>query len=458
MKTRIIITAILACAAQLGLAQVSFIDNDKDIFEETPAKSTGLKKIYVLYDTDGVSMQYEASTSNRVKWFAFSEGGAAYETEIPGISHNGRTSTLMNIFPDMGYDIQEGDEHTYVWVVDYKKYYLRLHSIEPEDASDCGTATLHVNGTGKDIGYYTITGAHQVLDRQMKLSYNTLAWSDNMNSWVQHDTLEMQSSLKSTIVVPAPLCNTTFRLWGDRFLQFWKEDIEIETNRNYETHAVDVHTTAVQEMRDNDNEKKVQGEGEGENLGGSAPVTITFTSYCTDAVEHKEWQMSYDSDFTNLVLRLNQDEVEQTFEEAGTFYWRFVGSNEDGTCEATSKTYTVNIGVSELDCPNVFTPGTSPEQNDVWKVSYKSIVEFHCWIFNSWGNKIIELTDPSQGWDGTYRGKLVKPGVYYYVIQALGADGKKYKLSGDINIIRYKENPYDQGGGTVPDGGGDTNE
>jgi gliding motility-associated-like protein len=213
---------------------------------------------------------------------------------------------------------------------------------------------------------------------------------------------------------------------------------------------VDVHTTAVQDERNNDNEMK----NEGGQYGGSAPVTILFTSNCTNAVIHKEWQMSYDSEFTNLVLRLNQDEVEQTFEEAGTFYWRFVGSNADGSCEAISETYTVNIGVSELHCPNVFTPGTSEGSNDVWMVSYKSIVEFHCWIFNTWGNKIIELTDPSQGWDGTYGGKLVKPGVYYYVIQAKGSDGKVYKLSGDINIIRYKENPYAGSGGGEVDGGG----
>lgn len=43
------------------------------------------------------------------------------------------------------------------------------------------------------------------------------------------------------------------------------------------------------------------------------------------------------------------------------------------------------------------------------------------------------------GWDGKYKGKLVKPGVYYYVIRAKGADGKIYKLSGDINIIRFNE-------------------
>ena len=75
-------------------------------------------------------------------------------------------------------------------------------------------------------------------------------------------------------------------------------------------------------------------------------------------------------------------------------------------------------------------------------------MQFHCWIFNRWGNKIIEFSDPSQGWDGRYRGKLVDTGVYYYVIEARGADGKNYKLKGDINIIRYKQGLNGATGGT----------
>ena len=51
---------------------------------------------------------------------------------------------------------------------------------------------------------------------------------------------------------------------------------------------------------------------------------------------------------------------------------------------------------------------------------------------------MAHLTDPSQGWDGRYGGKLVKSGVFFYVIQAEGADGKKYKLSGDINVLHMK--------------------
>ena len=143
--------------------------------------------------------------------------------------------------------------------------------------------------------------------------------------------------------------------------------------------------------------------------------------------------------------------MEETFTEAGTSYWRFIGSNADGTCESYSETYTVNIGESELVCPNVFTPGSSEGVNDVWKVSYRSITEFHCVIFNRWGNKIIELNDPGQGWDGTYGGKLVPAGVYYYVINARGSDGKQYKMDGDINIIRYRRMSHgtDDSGSTV---------
>jgi len=91
------------------------------------------------------------------------------------------------------------------------------------------------------------------------------------------------------------------------------------------------------------------------------------------------------------------------------------------------------------DLPNVFSPGNHDGVNDVWKVTYKSLAVFHCWIFNRWGNLVYEYTDPDGGWDGTYHGKLVDTGVYYFVITAEGTDGVKYKKRGDITILRYKK-------------------
>ncbi len=435
MRMKQILLTILLIMPFAVMAQVAFEGNDKPIMEITPEKNTGLNKIYVLEDGGGVKMSYTAkSTLATVTWYKYEELGGGYAQEVSGVVRDGATTYMEQVDTECGYIIEEGTDRTYIWVVDYGQHRLKLNSISTEPASDCGTVTLNVSGSGEDIVYYTITGVRKVLSRDITITFNTLNWHESDLEWKEESTTETEEIFKPVIVLPAPYCNTTFTISGDRFLNYWKEHVTAESDTYY-TNAVDVRATAIQETREIDNEKKTET---GEALGGSAPVTITFTAYCTDAVVHKEWQMANDANFENIELRLSGETVEQTFEEAGTTYWRFIGSNNDGSCEAFSDTYTVGIGESELNCPNVFSPGVSEGQNDVWKVSYKSIIEFKCWIFNKWGNKIIELTDPSQGWDGTYKGKLVKPGVYYYVLEALGSDGKKYKLSGDINIIRYK--------------------
>lgn len=441
MKQKIIFTALLVGLAIVARAQVGFQGNQHEVMQIDPAANTGLNKIFVLHETEGVSMTYTATTQNPVTFYRFGDRGGAYAQPIDIISADeGLVYMLEQVIPNCGYIIEEGTTRYYCWVTDYSLYPLSLNAISADDDRDCSTVTLQVDGEGHEIIYYTINGARKVLSRDLKLSYYDLECDSS--GWHQKEVIELQENFKPVIVMPAPTCNTTFTLSGDRFMEFWDEGIT-KMSDTWQTAAVAVQAFAIQEKRDNDNEKNTVTEGV---LGGSAPVHITFEAFCTDEVVHKEWQMALDMEFNDIQLRLNQDEVEQDFNDAGTTYWRFIGSNSDGSCEAYSDVFTVDIGVSELVCPNVFTPGTSIGQNDIWKVSYRSITDFHCWIFNRWGNQIIELNHPSEGWDGTYHGKLVSPGVYYYVIQAQGSDGKKYKLSGDINIIRYK----DRGSPTTP--------
>lgn len=459
MKQKLLYIAFLAMTAIAVQAQVAFVGNQHEVMQIEPAANTGLKKIFVLHEAEGVSMTYTASTHQPVTFYRYGELGGGYAQALDVISADeGRVYTLEQVVGNSGYIIEEGTTRYYCWVVDYSKYPLTLTSIEADDDRDCGSVTLHVEGQGDEIVYYTINGARRVLSRDLKLSYYDLelkeptqdddpeAQENLKPSWEQTLVTELLENYKPVIVMPAPTCNTTFTISGDRFMDFWQEGVSRESN-TWSTVAVGVHATATQEKRENDNEKKSESQGA---LGGSAPVHITFEAFCTDEVVHKEWQMALDPEFNNIQLRLNQEVVEQDFNDAGTTYWRFIGSNNDGSCEAVSDVFTVDIGVSELVCPNVFTPGTSIGTNDVWKVSYRSITDFHCWIFNRWGNQIIEFTDPSQGWDGTYHGKLVGPGVYYYVIQAQGSDGKKYKLSGDINIIRYKDRSSSSTGPVSP--------
>ena len=449
MNKRMISLMAAALALLSASGQVEFTGvGEYHVIEVTPEMTTGLNKIFVVYDTDGVGMTFDSSTGEPATWerFYYRDGNLVMEP-VSGVRWNGQETTLDKIIPNTGYKIQEGSNHPYYyWVVNYADYYLELNALSHNDEAPCSLITFNVDGHGDAIPYFTIDGRRQVLDRNIKLYYNTLEWDDSTH-WQEQEVAESFAALDQGIEILPPLCNTAISMTGDCFLEEWGLAKTIEGDYFYTT-AVGCGTTAVQELRDNNNEKGLDS-----GLGGSAPVHIVFTGYPTDAVVYRVWEMATDQDFENVILQWNQDVVDYTFTDFGTYYMRYMVANADGSCEAYGETYTITVSESDLQCPNVFSPGSTEGVNDIWKVSYKSLVEFHCWIFNRWGNLVCEFTDPGSGWDGTYHGKLVDTGVYYYVVTALGGDGVKYKKRGDITILRYKKGAA----GTQGDGQGVVN-
>lgn len=87
-----------------------------------------------------------------------------------------------------------------------------------------------------------------------------------------------------------------------------------------------------------------------------------------------------------------------------------------------------------LYVPNTFTPNNDIK-NDTWFVKGTCINAFNCIIFNRWGEKIIELKDINEKWDGTYMGRSVPDGVYVYLIEAETNNGTVYK-NGHITLFR----------------------
>lgn len=432
MKRIVSLIISLLTIISVTASSLSFIGNNKSVITDKPASSTGLDEIYILYNLNDVSAQYKASSSAEVKWYRFSNLGGGYAEELSGITKQNNVYTLHKPESDMGYIVQEGTTRHYFWIVDYSKHYFDIDRLDFAPEQECDIVALNPIGQGAPIKYYTINGQSKELSRDIKLTYNTLEYNAETSSYNETIITETFSALSETIRAKAPLCNTEFSLSGDRFLKSWDEVISI-TSDSYTTIAVEAETSATQTIRENDNEKK-----EETALGGSAPVEIEFNAVCTDAVIFTEWQFATDAEFENITYRMNETQFTYTFREQGTIYVRFVASNNEGTCNYYSQTYEVFIGESSLECPNAFSPEGSEGINDEWKVSYKSIISFECHIFNRWGIKVAELNDPSQGWDGKHNGKYVPSGVYYYVIKAEGADGRKYNLNGDINIIKYK--------------------
>ena len=432
MRTIILSIISLMICGTLNAA-ISFSGATHKVITEKPDVTTGLNNIYVLNSLNGTQMVYTATTSAPVTWYKYSNLGGGYAEEVAGVKQSGKTYTLnLTGSGDMGYIIEEGSNRYYCWVVDYSLHQLYLSSLGFASQQDCDMTELIFTGKADRIIYYTINGQAKELNRDIRLSYYTLEYNESTENYDQVVSEKSFSYLNSAMRTTAPLCDTEFTLSGDKYLKEWgiKQSI---TSELFNTNAVEAKTSATQTTRENDNEQKDETP-----LGGSAPCEIEFKAVCTDAAIFQEWQMSSDGEFENITMRINEPITTYTFREYGTTYVRFVASSAAGSCNYYSDTYEVSIGESRLECPNAFSPDASEGVNDEWKVSYKSIISFECHIFNRWGVKVAELTDPSQGWDGKHNGKFVPSGVYYYVIKAEGSDGKKYNLNGDINIIKYK--------------------
>jgi len=180
---------------------------------------------------------------------------------------------------------------------------------------------------------------------------------------------------------------------------------------------------------------------------GQAPLEVNFRANPENMDAHTpayEWHFCKEGATEDLLVRYEED-TQYTFTESGTFKVTLKTRLTDDGTELDPVTIKVTISESHLEMPNAFSPnddGTNDRYgakgvNDPNSSGrYKSIVSFHAWIFNRWGQKLYEWTDVSGSWDGTYNGKPVKEGVYYVLVKAKGADGREYNIKRDVNLMR----------------------
>ncbi len=191
-----------------------------------------------------------------------------------------------------------------------------------------------------------------------------------------------------------------------------------------------------------------------------APLVAHFTANPDEEIEGDirfEWKIwNVDDPKQVLVHRFEQD-IDYTFVNSGTFlvqlYATFVLDGDTITWpeEGEENPIVVSISSSKLEMPNAFSPN-GDGYNDVYnaKPEYQSIVSFKATIFNRWGQRIYSWSNPDReqdGWDGTWHGQKVRDGVYYVVVAAQGADGRKYNIRKDVNVLTGYDNGAKNTGG-----------
>lgn len=85
--------------------------------------------------------------------------------------------------------------------------------------------------------------------------------------------------------------------------------------------------------------------------------------------------------------------------------------------------------------PNAFTPN-GDGTNDVFKAEVINSIEFRLRIYNRWGELLVESFDPDYGWDGTFKGKLLKTDVFVYDLRIRSINGEFYEKRGHFTLIR----------------------
>ncbi len=188
-------------------------------------------------------------------------------------------------------------------------------------------------------------------------------------------------------------------------------------------------------------------EGPETSFSGSAPVQGHFEANVSDADgwnAYYEWRFKLQGESEPYLIR-REENTDVTFTRAGSHEVVLYAIFTQGTDTVSyteeywqeNSPLTVTISESKLEMPNAFSPN-GDGINDVYKPKqgWQSIVEFHGYIFNRWGQKLYSWDNPDEGWDGKYHGKDVAQGVYFCLVKARGADGRKYNIKTDVNLLR----------------------
>jgi gliding motility-associated-like protein len=364
------------------------------------------------------------------------------------------------IYPDEGgYYVSDGiTQSTPVYVF----LYSEPTSMELSVAADCGGTALTLKGDTKPLTYTRLDGTQGSYARACSIDYNALAW--NTEEWVD-SAATVASTLRPLFMLPALYGPTPIKLCYDQTVRealgmdsaCVEIDVPIDSIKAVKMQLMSLATTRGKEGEKSNERNRPTSQELIASSEYSGPLEVAFYSNPTPAAQFYKWSIYHS---TELIVTRNDKDIRYTFSEPGSY--RVVCAVNNATCASDSMEVTVAVAESYLAVPNVFTPN-GDGKNDEFRVAYRSLRDFHIWVYNRWGKLVYESTDPARGWDGNINGRPATEGAYFYVVRAMGTDAAKnasfmmkasynkkklnadesvlgiYQMSGDINLLRRKE-------------------
>jgi gliding motility-associated-like protein len=123
--------------------------------------------------------------------------------------------------------------------------------------------------------------------------------------------------------------------------------------------------------------------------------------------------------------------------DTGTYYVTLKVESEFGCRDSITKPVIIGPDILVF-IPNAFSPdGGGPNQNDGFRAEVNDAIrDYHLIVFNRWGEILWESKDPSQRWDGNYKGLPAQQDVYAYHLNVTSWDEKTYRFNGTVTLLR----------------------
>lgn len=231
-----------------------------------------------------------------------------------------------------------------------------------------------------------------------------------------------------------------------RYFLFFVFLLSVWTLSAQVTIVAPVPTAVVVDSKGESSELAAGGE-----FSGEAPVTVRLSANAEEVDGYSLvciWEFTKEGENEPYLIRYDKD-VELDIRESGATIIQprivYTSRNDSEVVWEFGieeyEPFRVILAESSLNAPNAFSPN-GDGINDYYNVyNVKSIVSFSAAIYNRWGQQLYswgidQIGCEDCGWDGTYKGKDVKSGVYYVVIDAMGADGIRYEIRRDVNLLR----------------------
>ncbi|WP_448700271.1 PKD domain-containing protein [Mucilaginibacter sp. AW1-3] len=157
------------------------------------------------------------------------------------------------------------------------------------------------------------------------------------------------------------------------------------------------------------------------------PTTVSFTNTSTLADSYL-WNFGDGSTSTAV-------NPVHTYNSKGSFTVTLTATSRGQCTNNVSKGKLILRYLVVIFIPNTFTPNDDGV-NDVFNVKITSLKTYHISIFNRFGAKLYDGYDITNAWAGTYQGRPVPIGTYYYVIDAVSLNDDPIKESGYVTVLR----------------------